>query len=314
MRVRKHFLYACQAFLLCWYPAVAHSSVQQDTVYHDDVQDTKQIHRLIGVTALGTTCYTSNIVCLSTLWYKDYDRSKFHFFRDGQGWMQIDKAGHLTTAYQLSKLNYQAYKWTGVHKNKAILIGTSMSIAYLSCVEYLDGKSTEWGASPGDLAANLTGAILFSTQEIIFKRQIINLKWSYHNTPYAQYSPEKLGHSLKERWLKDYNGQTYWLSINVSSILPRSLSIPKFLAISLGYGANGMLSYSTNPTTINGISIPPFDRYRQYYLSFDIDLSLIHTKSKAINTIFSTLNFIKIPFPTLEYNSLGKFTLHPLYF
>jgi hypothetical protein len=34
---------------------------------------------------------------------------------------------------------------------------------------------------------------------------------------YAQYRPNVLGSSLAEQILKDYNGQTYWLSVNLHS-------------------------------------------------------------------------------------------------
>jgi hypothetical protein len=41
--------------------------------------------------------------------------------------------------------------------------------------------------------------------------------------------------------LKDYNGQTYWLSVNLHSFYKGS-KIPKWLNLAIGYGANGMLT------------------------------------------------------------------------
>jgi hypothetical protein len=43
----------------------------------------------------------------------------------------------------------------------------------------------------------------------------ITPKFSFHTTQYAQYRPNVLGSSLAEQILKDYNGQTYWLSVNL---------------------------------------------------------------------------------------------------
>ena len=57
-----------------------------------------------------------------------------------------------------------------------------------------------------------------------------------------------------------------------------------------------------------------FPRYRQLYVSLDIDLSRIKTKSKLLNTVLRTINFIKIPSPTLEFNSLNQIKFHPLFF
>jgi hypothetical protein len=44
-----------------------------------------------------------------------------------------------------------------------------------------------------------------------------------------------------EQMLKDYNGQTYWLSVNLHSFYKGS-KIPKWLNLAIGYGANGMLT------------------------------------------------------------------------
>ena len=42
-----------------------------------------------------------------------------------------------------------------------------------------------------------------------------------------------------ERMLKDYNGQTYWLSANLKSFFQGS-NIPAWLNVAVGYGADGM--------------------------------------------------------------------------
>jgi hypothetical protein len=60
-------------------------------------------------------------------------------------------------------------------------------------------------------------------------------------------------------------------------------------------------------------TIPNSDRLRQYYFSLDIDLNRIKTKSKTLKTIFSFVNLVKIPFPSIEYSKNGlKF--YPIYF
>jgi hypothetical protein len=54
-----------------------------------------------------------------------------------------------------------------------------------------------------------------------------------------------------------------------------------------------------------GLSVPEFQRFRQYYFSFDIDLTEIPCKNKILKKVLTTLNFIKFPFPALEF-SRGK--------
>jgi hypothetical protein len=117
-----------------------------------------------------------------------------------------------------------------------------------------------------------------------------------------------LGDSYLEQALKDYNGQTYWLSANVWSFAKDS-NFPKWLNIAFGFGADGLLYGEDSPS--NQFSQNPF---RQFYLSFDIDLVKIPTKSKFLKSVFSVINFIKIPAPALEFRSKGGIKFHYLHF
>jgi hypothetical protein len=70
------------------------------------------------------------------------------------------------------------------------------------------------GASSGDIIANASGTALFVSQELLWKEQRITP--NFFHTRHAQYRPNVLG-ALAEQILKDYNGQTYWLSVNLHS-------------------------------------------------------------------------------------------------
>lgn len=41
------------------------------------------------------------LLALNQLWYADYKRSKFHTIDDNSEWLQMDKLGHVFSAYQL---------------------------------------------------------------------------------------------------------------------------------------------------------------------------------------------------------------------
>jgi hypothetical protein len=60
----------------------------------------------------------------------------------------------------------------------------------------------------------------------------------------------------------------------------------------LGYGAEGMLSGNSENTTILLLQIAK--KTRQFYLSLDVDLTKIETKShfKDIFSVFNTLKFL----------------------
>lgn len=275
--------------------------------------DTLNRKRLNLVIATGATLYAVSIPALYVLWYKDYPQSGFHFFNDNGEWLQMDKFGHTTASYYIGLVGYNALRWTGLPEKKSIWYGGMTGLVYLTTVEIMDGFSEQWGASPGDMVANTLGAALFISQQLTWHEQKFVMKWSYHASPYAQDNPDQLGDTPAKRMLKDYNGQTYWLSANVSSLGLQHTRFPKWLNIAAGYGAEGMTGAFSNPSEINGVPVPYSERYRQFYFAADIDLSRIPVKSKTLKLIFNAIGFIKFPMPTLEFNKNGvKF--YPLYF
>ncbi|HLT54076.1 MAG TPA: hypothetical protein VKZ97_09300, partial [Flavobacteriaceae bacterium] len=127
---------------------------------------------------------------------------------------------------------------------------------------------------------------------------------------YASLNPDKLGNGLTEEFLKDYNGQTYWLSFNLHSFFKDS-TIPKWLNVAVGYGGDNMLSGENEH--VNNLLITQ-NPTRQYYLSLDVDLKKIKTKSHFLQTVFSVLNVLKVPFPTVEFTDKKGIKFHGIYF
>ena len=245
---------------------------------------------------------------LNELWYSTYKQSSFHFINDNNDWKQMDKMGHFMTSYYVGKVGMEVLDWAGVSKRDQLIYGATFGFTFLTAVEVLDGFSKEWGASTGDIFANAAGTGLLVGQELLWKEQRITVKYSFHQTRFANVRPNTLGSNFLEQSLKDYNGQTYWLSANIWSFNKEG-NFPKWINVALGYGAEGMLYSKTKPT--NPISPDP---YRQFYLSLDVDLTKINTDWKFLKTVFSVVNFIKIPSPTLEFNSKGAVKFHYLYF
>ena len=251
--------------------------------------------------------YSIALLGLNQLWYTDYSRSKFHFINDNKEWMQIDKIGHMSSSYYTGVVGIKAYKWAGFSRKKAIWYGGMTGSIFLSIIEILDGTTEEWGASSGDLLANTAGSFLAIFQSLQWNEQRIQLKFSYSPTKWANYNPDQLGSNHIERVIKDYNGQTYWLSFNIKSIFNiKNKSFPNWLSFSLGYGADFMIK----PLPVNDTRNY---RKRQYLASFDIDLNRIRTNSKVINSVLHTFGFLKFPAPTLQYRN-GNIYLHAIYY
>ncbi len=261
---------------------------------------------VISEAALGTI----SLFALNQLWYADYPRSNFHTLDDNSEWLQMDKLGHVYSAYQLGNAGADILKWSGVSKKDQLIYGGTLGFTFLTAVEVLDGFSEEWGFSWGDMAANATGTGLFIGQELLWNEQRITMKYSFHRTPYASQRPDKLGEGLAEEFLKDYNGQTYWLSFNIHSFFKQS-KIPTWMNVAFGYGADGMLTGDYKPE--NSL-FQNQNRVRQFYLSLDIDLTRIKTNSHVLKTVFELFNTIKVPFPTMEFNGKNGIRFHGIYF
>jgi uncharacterized protein YfiM (DUF2279 family) len=244
------------------------------------------------------------MVGLNEVWYKNASRESFHFFNDAHEWKQMDKVGHFFSAFQVSSISSHALKWTGMEKKKSMLAASVTGLVLVSSIELFDGFSSAYGASLTDLVANTTGSALFYGQQIMWDEIRIYPKFSFHQTGFASQRPNVLGNGIAQELLKDYNGQTYWLSIDVDKFI----KFPKWLNLAVGYGAQEMMYATTSPNKAIGLS-----PYRQYYLSLDLDLTSIKSKSKLVNALIYFANMVKIPAPTLEFSNRGV-RMHAFYF
>lgn len=273
------------------------------------------------MTAIQVGGYSAAMVGLYSAWYKNYPQSRFHFFNDIGEWKGMDKIGHVYSAYAESKASMELWRWTGIDKKRRILYGGLSGFAYQSVIEILDGFSAEWGFSLGDFGANIAGSALVISQELAWDEQRVQMKWSFHRRNYPDAmlnsrSNDLFGSSSAERFLKDYNGQTYWLSANLKSFFKRS-NIPCWLQVSIGTGAENMFGGYENiaKDKMGNVIFNRQDlkRYRQWYLAPDIDLTKIKTKKKGVKILLGILNIWKFPTPALEFSN-GSFKGHLLYF
>lgn len=255
--------------------------------------------RLIGSSICTSVFWSGSIIGLSTVWYKDFPKSSFHTFDDSREWMQMDKMGHVFTAYHLSDKVSKLYRWSGVSRNKSALIGAGVGWGYQMSFEFLDAKSAGWGFSWSDVGANTLGSGLFLSQELIWHEQYFKLKFSYLPTDFAQYRPSVLGSTFSERLLKDYNGQTYWLTFSPGSLFPKS-KIPAWIAIAAGYSVDAKLVGNSDFfQTADGLR--SFTAKREFVFSLDLDVTKLPIKKPWLKKVLSPFNVIKIPFPALVF-------------
>jgi len=259
-------------------------------------QDSIEVKKIALYGGIG---YAASLTALSVGWYGENGFDRFKFFNDNAEWNQVDKFGHAFTTYQLSRIGYDLLRRTNLTDRQALLWSTGMSFALLLPVEILDGFSPDYGFSYGDLIANAAGSGLFLGQELLWQEQRVKLKFSFHQTSYANIRLELLGENLLQQVLKDYNGQTYWLSFDIHAFMKAS-SFPKWLNLAVGYGAKGMVYARENENNING-----YTSHRQYYLGIDFDFSSIETRKRWLKTLLYVADMIKWPAPAIELSKNG---------
>lgn len=295
--------------ILCLVPRILYA---QDIEAKNDSSkiEKKTIFKAVAFTSVY---YVSSIYLLNKTWYKGRQIVPFHFYNDNKGYLQVDKFGHMFGSYVYSYIGYHSLLQLGATRKESLIFGSTLGFVLQFPIEIMDGIHEGYGFSLGDIAANTMGSALVLGQELLFKEEVIKYKFSYWESRYSKNSNGYFGETTMNRLLKDYNGHTYWFSMPVNKIVCNQ-NLPAWLNIAVGYGANGMYGEFVNVSSYNGVSIPPTNRYRQYLLSLDIDWARIKTKSKFLKLVLEGMNFIKLPFPTLEYNSKSEFKGYWIYF
>ncbi len=272
----------------------------------------------------GAALYGAASVGLYQAWYADYERANLRSFNDWPEWNQMDKAGHVFSAYMFNRYAFAGLRWAGLKRPAARY--TAMGVANLlqGTIEIMDGFSAEWGFSWSDMGANLSGSLIFTLQDIAWQEQRILLKVSNDLRPIPDVPVfnssgaasnlgyvvrDRFGTNFFERYLKDYNAQTIWLSVNPKAFIPKS-NLPVWLNVAVGYGAENVYgAYGNSWREGDNGFLYPEERYRQLFLSPDIYFSRIPTKKRWVRLTLGILDFIKFPAPALEY-SQGRLSGH----
>jgi hypothetical protein len=281
----------------------------QDSIVTNTINDRQKIALISSTTAstllVGSVSYFA--------YYKNVKHSGFHFINDNKGFLQVDKLIHSYGSYMAASVWYKGLTYAGINKDRALLFGGVMGYITLTPKEIFDGFNSGGGFSWGDILANAIGPAFFVGQELLFDEQILKYKSSFSRSYYADQANGYLGNTVIKSYFKDFNGHTFWLSVNINKIIPK-MNVPDWISVATGYSANGMFGLYENIRSYNGVEIPETQRYRQFLLSLDVDWSKINVKSRFLRIMFFGLNFIKVPFPAIEFNSKGQFKGYWIYF
>lgn len=327
---QTHLLVSVFCILSCFQQSLAQGSGNSFFVASDTFHPT----RFWSAAGLTAGAYTATVIGLNEIWYKQYPRGKFNFQDDWGEWRNADKMGHMFAAYMYAKWMGDLAYWTGIDRKTSDWVGFGTSMLFQTTIEVLDGFSTQWGFSWSDIAFNTAGAGLYLGQQKLWGEQRISMKFSSTPVDHPDYvvisndgessmtldgrAQDLFGRSYLEQLIKDYNAQTTWVSFNIHSFLNEQSRFPKWLNLAVGYGAFNMYGGYSNNWEKDGAkySLDPdaFPRYSKFYIAPDIDLTRIPTRSPFLKTLFGMLNMVKVPAPTLEFNSQDGVRWHWLRF
>lgn len=279
--------------LFCWWLFFQKAFAQQRFWEKDSLPNTKKT----WIMAASSTGLIGGLYIYTGIsWYSNIPKTSFHFFDDSREWKQMDKIGHAWTAYQESKMVNELMTWAGHSKKTRFWTTALAGFCYQFPLEIMDGFTYKWGASASDLLANAAGSLLAASNILLFNKQFIQIKFSFHRTTYADLYPELFGYGLTSIF-KDYNGQTYWLSMPLKPLLSNSF-VPRWLNLAIGQGAEGLIGgYHNTPR-----SIIKQREFRQWFVSPDIQFSEIPTHSKILKILFFFMDTVHFPLPAFEIN------------
>ncbi|MBM4167115.1 MAG: DUF2279 domain-containing protein [Ignavibacteria bacterium] len=289
--INQIFIYTCFNFVYF----TAHSQI--DSLNYPYTANVSRISyprlALVSGTYLGTMA-TIHIYELNA-WWKNY-RKPFHFREDLKYGLNVDKIGHVWGGNILTFVSAKSLEWSGMNEQSSLYYGAVSGSVFQLFVEFQDGFSL-WGFDRVDAAADIVGAWYPVLQYHVPFFQSMNFKASYY--------PRKLNEAgnisgQKHIIIDDYEGQTFWLSLNTTKLFPLQKNIfPSFFSLAIGYSVRGTES--------------PDKQYPVALVGLDFDFKeIIPQDNWTGRAVAQLLNFYRFPLPALQiYPSV---MLHGLYF
>lgn len=225
---------------------------------------------------------------LKTAWWKNVS-GRFHFSYDDRYVKNIDKLGHFYGAMMITEGFSLGLKWAGLEDEPSLLYGGLLSLLVYTGIEVKDGFAPYWGFDPGDMTGNLFGAFYPYLQAKVQFLRDFNFKWSYWPSKSPYYSKIDGINQNDQFFSDDYEGQTFWLSVNIKNYFPKTFKSfwPDFLNIAGGMSVQHLDGHG------NGDYV--------FLISPDIDLQkLFKTKNSFLNSLFHYLNYLHFPLPAIQ--------------
>jgi hypothetical protein len=238
---------------------------------------------IVGGVTLGTV--TAIHIYQRNAWWLG-PRADLWFVNDWHTARNVDKLGHLYGAYLGCNGFDYLLRWSGVERDRSVVYGAMLALAFQLYVETEDGFHQGYGFSPGDAFADIAGAMIPIAQTTFPVLEIFRLKWSYY--PSKSYR-DALAEGQARTFIDDYEGQIFWLAMDPHFISGDGFmtAVPAWLGLSVGAAVKNL-----NPSHGGGNLV--------FYVSLDYNLRRIETDSNFLRGLFSALDFLHLPAPGIS--------------
>ncbi len=208
-----------------------------------------------------------------------------------------DKLGHLIGGYLLSEGGRELLQSACMSEKKATAWAVAYAALFQLQIEYWDGGQAKYGFSPPDILFNTIGQGLSLSHAFVPPMRAVMPTMSYRPTQALRnVRAGRIPGDLRPT--VDYSGQTYWLSVDVDTLLRgRARELwPGLLRMSIGHTISDWI----NPATGEFIRAR-----RRFMLSLDIDPLKLPGQAPWWVTIKKGLRHYHFPSPALEFTSGG---------
>jgi len=208
-----------------------------------------------------------------------------------------DKLGHLLGGYVLSEGGRELLKAACMSDKKAAIWAAAYSAAFQLQIEIWDGTQARYGFSPPDLLFNTLGQGLSLSHAFVPKMRAVMPTISYARTQALKNTQAGLIPG-DLRPTVDYSGQTYWLSVDIDTLLPARARRywPDLLRFSVGHSITDFIDPNTGADV---------RAQRRVLLTLDIDPIKLPGNAAWWVTVKKGLRHYHFPSPAIEFRSGG---------
>lgn len=208
-----------------------------------------------------------------------------------------DKLGHFFGGYVLSEAGRELLQAACISERKAAVWGAIYAAAFQLQIEIWDGTQARYGFSPPDLLFNTFGQGMSLAHGLWPRTRAVLPTFSYSPTQALRLTQQgAIPGDLRPT--VDYAGQTYWLSVDVDTLLrgrPKRWW-PGLLRLSVGHSVSNWTNLQT------GV---PETGQRRWFLSLDLDPMRLPGQHPAWVAAKKVLRHYRYPAPALELTSRG---------